>query len=246
MTGGTIAGYARRAAAAGVFALALTAAGAAPADTAEGPARPTADLSWSARVLAPVTARALPSSSARPIVVLQPNAPIAQGPQVLLVLGRRDVGGREWVRVLLPLRPNGASGWVPSDVLRFHSTTLRVVVDQSDRRLTVFRAGRPVMSTKVAVGTPKTPTPMGRFAVAERIYTGTPRAFLGPVVLPLTGYSEKLNEYAGGNGRVAMHGTSLPQLLGTRASHGCIRIGNAAVMRLARMAMPGTPVLIRP
>ena len=196
-------------------------------------------------MLAPVTARSLPSTAGRPIVVLQPNAPLAQGPDVLLVLGRRTVGGREWVRVLLPIRPNGASGWVPADVLRFNSSSVRVVIDQSERRLTVYRGGKQVMATTVAVGTPQTPTPLGRFAVAERIYTGTPKAFLGPVVLPLTGYSEKLNEYAGGNGRVAMHGTSLPQLLGTRASHGCIRVGNAAVMRLARLAMPGTPVLIQ-
>jgi lipoprotein-anchoring transpeptidase ErfK/SrfK len=65
-------------------------------------------------------------------------------------------------------------------------------------------------------------------------------------VLPLTGYSETLNEYAGGDGRVAIHGTSLPSLLGTRASHGCIRVRNADIVRISRLVRPGTPVQIRP
>mgnify|MGYP000991019624 CR=1 FL=1 len=71
-------------------------------------------------------------------------------------------------------------------------------------------------------------------------------AFLGPIVFPLTAFSETLNEYAGGNGRVAMHGTNAPQLLGTRASHGCIRIRNSDVVRMARIVRPGTPVDIVP
>jgi RimJ/RimL family protein N-acetyltransferase len=98
----------------------------------------------------------------------------------------------------------------------------------------------------VAVGKPGTETPRGRdFAIAERIPTGDPGHFLGPVVLPITGYSEVLNEFAGGNGRVAIHGTSLPELIGSAVSHGCIRMYNRDVVRLARLAQPGTPLTIR-
>jgi lipoprotein-anchoring transpeptidase ErfK/SrfK len=155
------------------------------------------------------------------------------------------VDGRRWVEVLLPRRPNGSRGWVPADVLRLRTTALRITIDLGDRRLTLHRAGRRIASVPVAVGKPGTPTPRGRFAVAEMVRTGLPGAFLGPIVFPLTGYSETLNEFAGGDGRVAIHGTSLPALIGTRASNGCIRLRNSDVVRLSRLVRPGTPVLIR-
>ena len=224
-------------------------AGAAPvAAPAPAPvAAPTARESWTANVLAPVVARAAPAGRATPITVLRPIAPIGRGGTVLAVRAvRRAAGGRLWVRVLLPIRPNGREGWVPADVLRFRRTRLRILIDQSERRLTLFRSGRAVLRAPVAIGKPATPTPNGRFAVAELIRTNQPGAFLGPVVFALTGYSEKLNEFAGGDGRVAVHGTSLPQLIGTRASNGCIRLRNRDAVRLLRVVRPGVPVTIRP
>jgi lipoprotein-anchoring transpeptidase ErfK/SrfK len=223
-------------------------AGAAPvAAPAPAPvAAPTARESWTANVLAPVVARAAPAGRATPITVLRPIAPIGRGGTVLAVRAvRRAAGGRLWVRVLLPIRPNGREGWVPADVLRFRRTRLRIMIDQSERRLTLFRSGRTVLRAPVAIGKPATPTPNGRFAVAELIRTNQPGAFLGPVVFALTGYSEKLNEFAGGDGRVAVHGTSLPQLIGTRASNGCIRLRNRDAVRLLRVVRPGVPVTIR-
>lgn len=218
---------------------------AAPASAGLQLEAPTFGKSWSARVLAPATARAAPSPSARPVAVVQPVAPLGRGPTWLMVTGARKVKGRYWVRVMVPIRPNETKGWLPADVLRFRRSYLRIVIDQSARRLTLFRKGHKVMSVRVAVGAPSTPTPNGRFAVAEMIRTWTPGAFLGPVVFPLTGYSNHLNEYAGGNGRVAIHGTSLPELLGQRVSHGCIRVGNRDIVRLSRIVRPGTPVIIQ-
>jgi lipoprotein-anchoring transpeptidase ErfK/SrfK len=174
-------------------------------------------------------------------------APIAGGPAVLAVraVRRAPRGGGTWIRVLLPVRPNGRQGWVPAEALTFRRTPFRILVDQSERRLTLYRAGRPMLRAPVAVGTAWTPTPNGRFAVAEVIRTHAPAGFLGPAVLALTAHSETLNEFAGGDGRVAMHGTSLPGLLGTRASHGCIRMENRVAARLARLVRPGTPVTVR-
>ena len=34
-------------------------------------------------------------------------------PQTLLVLGSTERRGREWLRVLLPIRPNHSTGWIP-------------------------------------------------------------------------------------------------------------------------------------
>ena len=205
----------------------------------------TPTSSWVGRLLVPVSARVAPDPTARTVTVIQPTAPFAGGGTRLLVTGVKEVAGRRWVRVLLPVRPNGMQGWAPADAFRFTRTTLRVVIDQSDRRLTLYRKGRVAMRVPIAIGKASTPTPTGRFAVAEMIRTRTPGAFLGPIVFPLTGYSKVLNEFAGGNGRVAMHGTSLPWLIGTRASNGCIRIHNSNVVRLARLVRPGTPVTIR-
>jgi lipoprotein-anchoring transpeptidase ErfK/SrfK len=216
-----------------------------PAPAAAVPGAPTTERAWVGRVLLRVSARAAPRTSARSRAVVSPTAPFAGGPTTLLVTRSTVVDGRRWVEVLLPERPNGTTGWLPADVLRLRTTDLRVVVDVGDRRMELLRAGRRVMTAPVAVGKPGTPTPIGRFAVAELVRTRTPGAFLGPVVFPLTGYSETLNEFAGGDGRVAMHGTSLPELIGTRASNGCIRMRNRDVVRLSRVVRPGVPVVIR-
>ena len=197
------------------------------------------------QVLAPVTARVAPDMRARRVTVLHPIAPLGGGVTTVQITARRaGTDGRQWVRVRLPIRPNGAQGWIPLDVLRLGSTPLRIHVSLGQRRLTVFRSGRAIRQVRIAVGKPGTPTPVGRFAVAELIRTHTPGAFLGPVVFPLTGYSETLNEFAGGNGRVAIHGTSLPRLLGTAASNGCIRMHNRDAVALSRIVRPGTPVRI--
>jgi lipoprotein-anchoring transpeptidase ErfK/SrfK len=210
------------------------------------PAAPTTTEAWTGRVVATVVARSAPKPTARRKMVLKTTAPFSGNGTVLLITRRTVVDGVPWVEVLLPMRPNGSRGWVPQDVLVVSRTRIRVAIDLSDRKVRVFKAGKRVMTATIAIGKPETPTPTGRwFAIAERIDTNMPGGFLGPIVLPLTGFSETLNEFAGGNGRVAIHGTSLPGLIGTRASHGCMRMRNADIVRFARFATPGTPVAIR-
>jgi lipoprotein-anchoring transpeptidase ErfK/SrfK len=97
------------------------------------------------------------------------------------------------------------------------------------------------------IGKPSTPTPRGLFAVYERVRQPA-GSELGPWALHLTAHSDTLFDYGGGPGRVALHGRSGPLLadpLGSAASHGCIRVDNAAIHWLAPHAGPGTPVLIR-
>ncbi len=209
------------------------------------PAPPTKATTWTGRLIAPVMARRAPRAGAAAAFKLSPIAPFANGPTQLMVTRTTLVDGRRWVEVLLPRRPNGSRGWVPADVLDLRTTPMRITIDLGDRRLTVLRGGRRAFSAPIAVGKAATPTPRGSFAIAETIRTNLPDAFLGPYVLPITGFSEKLNEFAGGNGRVAIHGTNLPALIGTAASNGCIRMLNRDVVRLARVIAPGTPVTIR-
>ncbi len=212
-----------------------------PAPTEVGP--PTRQWSWAARVLAPANVRVRPDRASKSLGLLQTTAPLGSGPMVLLALETRVVDETEWTRVLLARRPNGSSGWVRSDVLRFRRNPMRIIIDQSERRTYVLRNGKVVLTVRDAVGKSATPTPLGRFAVAEKI--PVPSGVLGPMVLPTTGFSEVLNEYAGGNGRFALHGTNEPGLIGTRASHGCIRHTNTDITRLAALVSPGTPILIR-
>lgn len=233
-----------------VAALALGAgaavAAAAPAARAV-PAAPTPKLAWVGRVVAPVVARRAPRPTARVRMRVSPVAPFYGGATRLLITRSTVRDGVRWAEVLLPMRPNGTRGWVRADFLTMSTTPMRIAVDIGRRRLRLFRSGRRVMDVPIAVGASSTPTPAGRlFAIAETVPTNQPGAFLGPYVLPLTGYSETLNEFAGGNGRVAIHGTSLPGLIGQAVSHGCMRMRNADVTRLAGAARPGTPVSIRP
>lgn len=251
MTAGARRHLAALAAAAALLGLAWTAAahGAAPAAASPGagaPGAPTPRLAWIGEVIRPATARRAPRTSARALTAVRREAPIGYGTTRLLITGSVVEDGRRWYQVLLPIRPNGTRGWVPAETLHPSGTALRILIDVGQRRLTVLRRNRPIMRVPVAVGKPGTETPRGRdFAIAERIPTGDPGHFLGPVVLPITGYSETLNEFAGGNGRVAIHGTSLPALIGGAVSHGCIRMYNRDVVRLARLVTPGTPLTIR-
>jgi len=205
---------------------------------------PTARTSWVARLLVTSAVRRQPGRGGKAFKLLQPIAPLGAGPVWLEVRGVKDVRGVRWVKVLLPQRPNGTAGWAPADDFAFTQIHSRVEIDVSARRLTVMRAGKRLARFPIAVGAPTTPTPTGTFAIAEVIPTGDPKAFLGPLVMPLTAFSNALNEFAGGNGRVAIHGTSLPELIGKAVSHGCIRMRNADIRRVSRIVVPGSRVVI--
>ena len=172
----------------------------------------------------------------------------SQQPQRLLVLSSRLVGSREWLRVLLPIRPDGSSGWIPRNDAVLAETHLWITLDLAARVLLVYRSGKLVHRFAAVVGKAATPTPSGLAAIYERNRQPDPSGFLGPWALPLTVLSHELREFGGGPGRIAIHGrdgASLADPLGSARSHGCIRIEDAAVGWLAENALPGTPVQIR-
>ena len=87
--------------------------------------------------------------------MLEPLGRWTGRPVGLLVLEARD----EWVRVLLPARPNGSSAWVKAERVRLVRTRWRVEVHLKTRRVTLLRDGRPRRSFRAVVGAPATPTP---------------------------------------------------------------------------------------
>jgi lipoprotein-anchoring transpeptidase ErfK/SrfK len=161
-------------------------------------------------------------------------------PRVLLVTAVRP----GWVRALLPERPNGAQGWVPASQVVVAPTAYRVEVSRRAHRLAVFRNDRLLLRAPVVTGAAGTPTPFGIFFVTDVLPVGADQPAYGPWALALSGYSPTLATFAGGDAEVALHGTNEPWLLGRSASHGCIRMGNAVVTRLAHLLPLGTPVVV--
>jgi hypothetical protein len=157
---------------------------------------------------------------------------------------RRDDGGRLLVRVPLSTLPNGAEGWVPRSALGdFHRVGTHLVIDRPRLRASLLRDGRVVFTTSIGVGRPRWPTPAGEFYVRVRL-THFDDPFYGPIAFGTNARSPWLTDWPEG-GVVGIHGTDEPQLLPGRVSHGCIRMRNAAIERLARLMPLGTPVTIR-
>jgi lipoprotein-anchoring transpeptidase ErfK/SrfK len=69
-------------------------------------------------------------------------------------------------------------------------------------------------------------------------------AFYGPIAFGTSAQSATLTDWPGG-GFVGIHGTDRPDLVPGRISHGCIRLRNADILRLAKLMPVGTPLEIR-
>lgn len=152
--------------------------------------------------------------------------------------------GVKWLRVILPGRPNGLTGWITQRGTREIVTSWHVVVNLGKRRVSVYRNGHIARTFRAVVGKPSTPTPTGAFFVEEtvRMSSGEPG---GPFALALSARSDALQEFEGGPGQIGIHGRdNLGGTLGTAASHGCIRLGTASITWLADRLGPGTPVTI--
>jgi lipoprotein-anchoring transpeptidase ErfK/SrfK len=162
-------------------------------------------------------------------------------PLVLLVKRRRN----GWLRVYLPVRPNGSRAWIRARDARLRVNPYRVEVSLRRHRLTVWRYGRRMLTRKVGVGQSLAPTPTGRYFVTDLIKARDPGGLYGPYAFGLSGFSPVHTTFGTGNGQIGIHGTDQPAALGTDVSQGCIRIGNATVTALARRLPLGTPVDIR-
>jgi lipoprotein-anchoring transpeptidase ErfK/SrfK len=141
-------------------------------------------------------------------------------------------------------RPNGVTGWVAARQVAVAKVKTRIVVDLSDRRVTLYRDGRRVLSATAAIGSSATPTPTGRFYVNQRLIPTDKSGPFGPGAVGISAFSEVLTGWAQG-GPIAIHGTNAPWSIGQAVSNGCIRLPNATLRRFFAQALNGTPVLIR-
>lgn len=162
--------------------------------------------------------------------------------QSYIALRQRQTAHGEWVDVRLPMRPNGRTGWVRRGALDTYTVVhTQLVLDRAQRRITLYRNGQSVLTAPVGVGKPGTPTLPGHFWITEKFAVhGVP--VYGPYAFGTSEYST-LTDWPGG-GIVGLHGTNEPQLVPGAPSHGCVRLHNSDILRLAGLVPIGTPLLI--
>ena len=168
---------------------------------------------------------------------------VGQPVSFLITTAARDETGDAWLRVLLPIRPNEAAGWVRKDDVAVRRVDQRIVVDLSDRSLRYYRDGELVDRFAVGIGRPETPTATGTFYIWAQVPQASASGPYGVFALGLSGFSPVLKDWPGG-GRMAIHGTANAGDRGQMVSHGCVRVYNADMARLRHVPL-GTPVLIR-
>jgi lipoprotein-anchoring transpeptidase ErfK/SrfK len=149
----------------------------------------------------------------------------------------------EWLQVRYPERPNGVLGWVRQHDVELTPVDNRIVISVGQKTLRVLdREQRVLYETNVAVGKPRTPTPLGRYYVD--IWLPNPGRPYGSYLLSISGFSEVLRSFMGGRGQIAMHGWSDTSVMGREVSNGCIRMRNEDIAHVASLAPLGTPVEI--
>jgi lipoprotein-anchoring transpeptidase ErfK/SrfK len=189
-------------------------------------------------------ARGGPSRRAAVVAALAATAPEGT-PNALTVLRVRADSQRDlWVEVRLPVLPNGRVGWVRRRALgAFQTVNTHLVVHRERPRATLYRNGRAIFSGPVGVGTDSSPTPAGEFMIRSEL-TRYASPFYGPLAFGTTARSPVLTDWPEG-GFVGIHGTNEPRLVPGRISHGCIRLRNFDIIRLAALLPVGTPLSIK-
>jgi lipoprotein-anchoring transpeptidase ErfK/SrfK len=132
------------------------------------------------------------------------------------------------------------------------ATAGRIVVSLHRFRVTVYHDGRKVFSAPVAEGQPAYPTPVGHFVVTDKIENPT-------WVPPNSPWAAGLEAIPPGPGNplgprwigtsatnVGFHGTPETWSVGRAASHGCMRMYPADVIRMYPLVSVGMPVDIEP
>ncbi|MFL1381089.1 MULTISPECIES: L,D-transpeptidase [unclassified Nocardiopsis] len=155
----------------------------------------------------------------------------------------RQVQG-DWLEVLLPVRPNGSTGWIEAGDVELTVTAFRVEIDMSEFSFTVIEGEEELRTGQIGIGTTETPTPPGEYYFTELLQPSDPDGDYGAYAFGLSGHSDTLETFAGGPGQLAVHGTNDESGLGGEVSHGCIRVSNADISWMAERLPLGTPVEI--
>jgi hypothetical protein len=164
---------------------------------------------------------------------------------LVLILDGLDLNQHQtWYHIRLPILPNNTTGWVPRSALGdVYTVHTHVYVNRETHTLTLKRDGHVIFTTPVGVGRPSLPTPAGQYYIRDML-----KGFNNPVYGPLAfGTSAKSVQLEGswpGGAFVGIHGTNEDNLIPGNPSHGCIRVHNYAILRLAKLMKVGSPLTI--
>ncbi len=220
--------------------------------SAAAPESPSISGTWKP-AKPPTPTSYLVADAAGPTVALyeSPGVPLASKPSmdnptweglpvVFLVLEEKG----EWLHVRVSSRPNNMTAWVSRAEVRTRTVPNRVLIEVGARRVTVLHGDEVLMQETVAVGTDRTPTPLGDFFVDGVVKVPYDTGPYGAYQVSVSGFSDVLQSFGGGVGQIAMHGTNRPELLGQPVSNGCIRMTNDHITKMVELAPLGTPVTI--
>lgn len=169
------------------------------------------------------------------------NHPTADGAPLVFLVDGAKAG---WLRVLLPVRPNGSTGWIRTADVTLSRHNFHIEVELSAFRLRAYRGTEVVLDAAVGVAKENTPTPGGRYYTTELLRPPDPNTVYGTYAYGLSGFSEVLQSFNGGPGQLGIHGTNDPSSIGKRVSSGCIRLRNEDIEKLAALLPLGVPVII--
>jgi lipoprotein-anchoring transpeptidase ErfK/SrfK len=178
------------------------------------------------------------------------------GGRVIARLGRQTEFGSEtvlgvlrwrgeWLKVAAAQLPNRRRGWIRRRSAVLGATDYDIRVDRSARRAVMRRNGKVLLRFPVAVGRPGNETPLGRYAVTDKLRPVEPTSPYGCCALALTGHQTRLVPGWPGGDRLAIHGTPATWSIGQPVSLGCMRAPAEALHVLMRRVPLGAPVVVR-
>lgn len=162
-------------------------------------------------------------------------------PQTLGVLRHR---GR-WLAVVSTAQPNGRVSWIRARAARVTRTRMSLTLDRSRRLLLLRRGAKILRRMTVGVGRAASPTPVGRFAVTDKLSGYGYGPYYGCCIVALSAHQPRLPAGWTGGDRIAIHGTNAPSTIGTASSAGCPHASEADLRVLMGQLPLGAPVFIR-
>jgi len=209
-----------------------------PAQGALGPPPPGAPVPSSSTIVylnGPPTIQVYSAPDASKRASSLPGHNSIDQPSAFLVLDQQP----GWFHVLLPVAPNGSTGWLKASDVQVASTTdyLRVTVSQF--RIDHYVDGKWQAGYRVAVGKPATPTPTGLFYIlASQVVDQAPYT---PGIFALSGFAPRpIPGFLGAT--LGVHGWTDSSVIGTRVSNGCVRLASKDMDPLLHHLILGTPV----
>jgi lipoprotein-anchoring transpeptidase ErfK/SrfK len=138
----------------------------------------------------------------------------------------------EWIEVLLPVRPNGSTGWVKRADVRMEGNPFTIKIDLANFNLKAYKGDDVILDAPIGVARENTPTPGGLYYTTELLQPPNPDTVYGTHAFGLSGYSEVLTSFNGGQGQLGVHGTNEPEKIGQSVSAGCVRLRNEDIDKL--------------